>query len=329
MAKRWTSYAATRESKYLRWAERIGHARGQGISERIVLTVETGFDWNTFTQQTRALSLFGERRLFELRLGDASPGTAGSKVLQGYAEDLPADDVLLISMGKLDSKAQQSAWFKAIDKAGVVITIWPVEARDLPQWIQRRMAAHGFNLQPEAAAFIAGRVEGNLLAARQEIDILRLLADGRDIGLDQVLAVVADSSRYDVFQLVDTALAGDPRRALRILQGLRREGVEPVLVNWALTRELRALCRMSSRLSCGQTLSGMLSEFRVWEKRKAVISQTLRRHSAEALREILWFAGRVDRVIKGVAMGNPWEQLTWLCLNLAGQGNQYPLKKVV
>ena len=293
------------------------HARAAGCSERLVFEAERGFDWNALSQAQASLSLFAERRLLELRLPSGKPGAEGSKALQAYLAAPAADDVLLILTGKLDKENQNAKWFTAIDRAGVVVQVWPVELAHLPAWIERRMRAKGLQPTPEAAALLAARVEGNLLACAQEIEKLALLRAG---ALDEqaVAAAVADSARYSVYDLVDRALAGEAAQCARVLQGLRAEGEEPVLVLWALARELRTLAQMRAALAAGKGEDALLAEYRVWDKRKALVRAALRRHSPHACRELLRRAAAADRVIKGAARGDAWDELLQLTLGLAG-----------
>jgi DNA polymerase III subunit delta len=295
------------------------YARGQGIDEHSVLRVEPGFDWQILSHEASNISLFGARRLIELRLGAQEPGAEGSNALTTYAERLHTGTILLISTGKLAKKTQQSTWFKAVEKAGVVIQVWPVEQEALPQWIMRRSEANGLNLTPDAAAFIAARVEGNLLAAGQEIDNLALLVDGKKrIDVEEISLAMVDNSRYDVFTWVDRAFAGELARSLQILHSLRHEGIEPAAISGVLTRELRSLCRMAKHLGAGKSIEITLAEFQVWDKRKPVLRKVLRRHSLNALWAMLLSAGRIDKIIKGAIPGNPWDELGWLCAQLTG-----------
>jgi DNA polymerase-3 subunit delta len=296
------------------------YARSQGIDEQSVLSVEPGFDWQILNHEASTISLFGAHRLIELRLGAQEPGAEGTNALTAYAEHLHTDTILLISTGKLAKRIQQSTWFKAVEKAGMVIQVWPVEREALPQWIMRRSEANGLSLTPGAAAFIAARVEGNLLAASQEIDRLALLVDGkkRMIDVEEISLAVVDNSRYDVFTWVDCAFAGDLAHSLQILRSLRHEGIEPVAINGILTRELRSLCRMAKHLGAGKSIEITLAEFGVWDKRKPVLRKVLRCHSLGALRTLLISAGRIDKIIKGAIPGNPWDELGWLCAQLTG-----------
>jgi len=294
-------------------------AKAAGHTSREVFWAETGFDWPRLAGAADSLSLFAEKRLVELRLPSGKPGAEGGKVLAAWSENPPPDTLLLIIAGKLDKAQQNTKWFKAVDKAGVVVQVWPVEAAALPAWIARRMQARGMQPTPEAVALLAERVEGNLLAADQELEKLRLLTGGGPVDADQVAAAVSDSARYDVFGLVDAALAGDAARAARMLFGLRGEGVAANLVLWALTRELRALAAMSRALAAGQPQAAVFKAHRVWDKRKGPVQAALRRHPARRWQALLWQAGELERVVKGQAPGSPWEELLQLTLKIAGR----------
>jgi len=294
-------------------------AKAAGHTSREVFWAEAGFDWPRLAGAADSLSLFAERRLVELRLPSGKPGAEGGKVLAAWCENPPPDTLLLIIAGKLDKAQQNSKWFKAVDKVGAVVQVWPVEAAALPAWIARRMQARGMQPTPEAVALLAERVEGNLLAADQELEKLRLLTGGGPVDADQVAAAVSDSARYDVFGLVDAALAGDAARAARMLFGLRGEGVAANLVLWALTRELRALAAMSRALAAGQPQAAVFKAHRVWDKRKGPVQAALRRHPARRWQALLWQAGELERVVKGQASGSPWEELLQLTLKIAGR----------
>lgn len=294
------------------------HARGQGCSERIVMHVESGFEWNSLLQEASGMSLFADKRLLELRLPGGRPGEAGGRVLQAYGEQPPPDNVLLIISGKIDATQQRSRWFKSLEQNGVVVQVWSLTPRELPAWIEQRMRNVGLQPQRDALLLLAERVEGNLLAAVQEIEKLHMLHGAGPIGADEVLAAVADSARFDVFALVDGVLAGDGRRSARILAGLRREGVEPVLVLWALGREIRSLATMAAQLAGGAGLEQVLARQRVWEKRKPLLRQALQRHDRRRCLRLLRRAAHLDRLIKGQAAGNVWDELLQLSLEVAG-----------
>jgi DNA polymerase-3 subunit delta len=292
-------------------------ARSQGYNERQVFSAEAGFDWNSLLAASDSLSLFAERRILELRLPSGKPGKEGTQILRDYAERPAPDTLLLIISGKLESAARRGKWVLALEQAGVAIAVWPVEAAQLPAWIDRRMRAHGMRASRDALQLIAERVEGNLLAAAQEIEKLYLLHGAAELDVDGVAELVADSARYDVFGLVDAALAGDAAHALRILAGLRAEGVDPVLVLWALAREIRTLAQMTRELQ-GSGLAQVLAAYRVWDKRKPLLSAALQRIRGRQWWQLLQRCARLDRVVKGRAAGSAWDELLQLILSLAG-----------
>ena len=294
-------------------------ARTQGFSEREVLHVEKSFDWEQFLAASNSLSLFAEQRLLELRMPSGKPGDKGSKALQEYAQNPAPDTVLLIIAGKIEKAAQNSKWYKALDGIGSSVQVWPVEAKMLPQWIRRRMQAKGMKPAPEAVTLLAERVEGNLLAAAQEIDKLLLLHGAGPIDFAAMAESVADSARYDIYGLVDAALGGDTKRVLRMLAGLKAEGAENVLLLWALTREIRSLQAMAKQMEQGERLDQVIAKHRVWPKRKPLVTAGLRRHNnSQAWLTMLQRAARLDLMIKGRKTGNVWDELLQLCLMMAG-----------
>lgn len=293
-------------------------ARKRGHNERECLIVETGFDWSILARLAASPSLFAERRLLELRLGNIKPGDAGARALCAYAARPAEDAVLLISAGKLDGSAQKSQWFAALEGAGVVVAALPIDARQLPAWIERRLRERGLNPRPDAVTLLAERVEGNLLAAAREIDKLTLLANDGELTVQAVLAAVGDSARYSVYDFVDAALLGRPKRVVRILNGLREEGVDPVLINWALHQEARRLVGLAFARNRGQALDAALIEQKVWEKRKPLLREALQRLPLAECRRLLRDCARIDRVSKGIIPGSPWDALLANGLRLAG-----------
>ena len=301
-------------------------ARQQGFEERIRLTAGAGFDWLELAQYNDSLSLFSDRRLIELHIPTGKPGDAGSKALVRYCERINEDNTLLVSAPKLDPATRRSKWYKALDKSGVTVQVWPIDAPRLPQWLRDRAARHGLCLSGDAARLLAERVEGNLLAAEQELKKLALLhhrpdsTSGSALGIDiqQIMDAVGASSRYNVFDCVEAALDGNAKRTVKVLNGLREEGLEPVLLVWALGRELRSLIRMKSRLDDGASLEEVLSAERVWDKRKRATSQTLSRTSGATLLGALASLAGADRRVKGAQRGNAWNSLTQTALTIAG-----------
>ncbi|MBI5041957.1 MAG: DNA polymerase III subunit delta, partial [Gammaproteobacteria bacterium] len=246
-------------------------ARAQDYSEREVFNVDKDFDWYKLTESSNNLSLFAERRILEVRMPTGKPGDAGGRALREYAERPVEDTLLLIVSGKLDAQQRKSKWVTDLEAAGVGIQIWPVDAQHLPQWIRGRMQSRGLQPTPEAVQLLAERVEGNLLACAQEIDKLKLLVGDGAVDVAAVTAAVADSARFDVFGLVDSALAGEPERSVRMLSGLRGEGVEPALVVAMLARELRSLAAMAWEIGRGATAGAVMARHRVWPKRQPVV----------------------------------------------------------
>jgi len=289
-------------------------ARGAGFDQRDLFVAERGFKWDELEASTDNLSLFAERRIVELRLPSPRPGDAGSKALQRFAAAPDPDRLVLVVTGKLDSAAARSSWVKAIESDGVVVQVWPVERAELPEWIGRRAQAAGLRLTRDAIELLADRVEGNLLAADQEIKKLALLGIEGAVDAQRVLAAVANSARFDVFELVDAWLSGDAARTFNVLGGLRAEGAEPVLLGWALSRELGLLGRLAAAVENGQRLDSAFAEQKVWQRRQPVLRRALERYPLTELRRLLQQAVTVDRVIKGAMPGNPWQAVTQLLL---------------
>jgi DNA polymerase III subunit delta len=294
-------------------------ARAQGYDEREVLTVQAGFDWNSLLAGAGNLSLFAERKVIDLRLPTGKPGDAGAKALREYAGHLPEDTLLLITAGRLEPAARNSKWVQALEQAGVMIPVWPLGAGEFPAWVQARMRRRGLEPTPDAVRMLADRVEGNLLACVQEIDKLFLLRGAGKVDEIDILQLVADHARYDVYGLVDAALSGQATRAVHILQGLRAEGTAPPVVLWALARELRALAGMAAAVAAGDAIPAALAKYRVWANRKGLIGAALKRLTAARCRVLLRDCARLDRVCKGQAAGNAWDELLQLILQLAGK----------
>ena len=293
-------------------------ARAGGCEERTVLEVARGFDWNQLAQASANLSLFASRRLVELRLGSQKPGKEGANALVDYVSQTQSDDVLLITCDKIDKRTQQGRWFKALDQAGVTIQIWPVEPGRLSDWVVQRMRGHGKQIDRDAASLIADRVEGNLLAARQEIDKLALLVEEDRVDLNKVMEAVLDSSRFEVFDLVASCLAGDLSRVARMLKGLRGEGAEPIAIFSAMMWEFRRICSMSNEVASGTPTERVLANYRVWQQRKAATNAILRRYSNRQLYILLGQASIVDKVMKGAIKANSWDVLENFLFRIAG-----------
>ena len=297
-------------------------AREAQIDERIVHTVTTGFDWAELAASGQTMSLFASRRLIEVYSEKAAWGRAGADALKRLAADEESPDVWLIRCGALDRRQQQSAWFKALSSRAVTIAIKDVPPARLPKWIADRARQRHLDLDLDAAGLIADRVEGNLLAAAQEIEKLKLMLPDGKADLATVLEATTDSARFDVFAMVDSALHGDPVRAFRILDSLSDEGVEPILINWALQRSLRQLAQLSERCKGGAPLDVACEELKIWRNQRPPLKSALSRHpNAQCLR-LLRFSRMIDAAIKGAdptaTAADPWRMLRWLTHGLAG-----------
>ncbi|GHC29814.1 DNA polymerase III subunit delta [Aidingimonas halophila] len=296
--------------------------RDRGIEEREVLHVESGFAWGRLTESAASLSLFASSKLIELRLGSQNLGQDGAKALEHYANQLShSDNVLLIASARLERKQQQSKWFKALDKAGIFVPVWPVDHQRLGFWIRDRAVRHGLSINMEAARLLGERTEGNLLAADQELQKLALLMpSGTQVDTDTIASGVEDSARYDVFTLADACLRGERERASRIIGGLRGEGVEAPIVLWALTRELRTLLSLYQHLDQGQSFEHACKSQKppIFDKRRPAYQQALNRLPVKRLHKLLLFAQRLDLAIKGASPIPLWDGLHDLALTLAG-----------
>lgn len=289
----------------------------RGFNEREILLVESGFNWDLLATASNTFSLFSSKQLLELRVNNAL-GKAGEAALQQYASQPPADKVLLIITGKIDTKIQQTKWFQAINKAGVTMQIWPIDIQQLPAWIKLRLAKVELSADATGIQLLAAHAEGNLLAAAQEIEKLKLIYGKKHLTTEEISTVISNSSRFDVFNLVDAALLGENNRTLNILNGLKNEGVEAILVLWALAREIRNLASMAQELTNGTTMEKVFQTYRVWEKRKSLTQRALKIHSLQKLQNLLQQAHEIDCMVKGLKTGNVWNELQNLSLALAG-----------
>lgn len=289
-------------------------ARNAGYDTREVLVADSGFSWNELTVSACALSIFSDKKVVDLRLPTGTPGTEGSKALITYCERLPEDTLLLITCAKLAGASLKSRWFQALDKVGCIIQVWPLEGQDLMRWLQQRLQRRGLQAEMEGIKILASRIEGNLLAAAQEIEKLYVLYGAGQLSTQQISDAVADSSRFDVFKLMDSVLAARVGRILRILSGLRAEGVAAPVVLWALTRETRLLIKLKRALSQGQPRALAFKNNQIWDKRQQLVSDALDRLDESCLNSILTLSAKADRQIKGQQQGEPWGTLLDICL---------------
>ncbi|KIG05787.1 DNA polymerase III, delta subunit [Burkholderia sp. MR1] len=310
-------------------------ARAAGFTDRTVFTVERGFDWSALIGTTQSMSLFGDRQLIELRIPTGKPGKEGAEALKTLAAADNPDVVTLVTLPRLDSATQKSAWFTALTGPGVALKIDPVERAQLPMWVNQRLSLQGQRVEPgeegrRALVFIAERVEGNLLAAHQEIQKLGLLYPEGVLSFEQIHDAVLNVARYDVFKLNEAMLTGDVGRLSRMLDGLKGEGEAAVLVLWALVDEVRTLLRIKRGVASGKPLATLLRENRVWGPRERLIGPALSRVTEEALEKALSLAARLDRQVKGLSGSagtrgsepppDPWAGMFELAMAVA-QGN--------
>jgi len=293
-------------------------ARKQGFEERELHVVERGFDWQGLIANSRSMSLFAQRKIVEIRMANAAPGEQGADAIVELAGEPSPDTLVLIITAKLDGRMQSSRWVSAVEKNGVLVQVWPIDLPRLPAWIRERLGRHKLQADPAAASLLAERVEGNLLAAHQEIEKLALLLPPGPISAETVLDAVADSARFDVLQLGEAAMRGQTARALRILEGLRGEDVEPTLVLWAVNKDLQWIARARGLMRRGQSAESAMNALYVWRPRQNAMGQALSRMNGHTLRNLLLDAERVDRTIKGVEKGDPWLALERLVARLAG-----------
>ena len=295
-------------------------AKALGYIERDVLDVEPHFDWNRLADAGRELSLFASRKLIDLRLPTGKPGRDGSAAISAFCEAPPPDTILLITTNDW-SKSHEGAWVRSIEDVGVFVPVWPLKREELPGWIGARMTSRGVAASPDAIAWLADRIEGNLLAAAQEIDKLALLGAGRVLDVADLESSVADDARYDVFRLADAAIGGDADRALRIVAGLRAEGEELIpLLGWLLS-QLRMLHRLSA---AGPNLANAFRNERIWPARESLYRRALRGTDAEHWERCLAQAARIDEITKGQQLdaagrswGDGWRELERLIAAIA------------
>lgn len=289
-------------------------ARRAGFTEREVITVDAHFQWHTLAEAAGSLSLFGDQKIIDLRVPGGKLGNDGSKALQAYCERPPSDTLLLITTAKLASTSLKTRWFEAVDKVGVTVQVWPLEGKDLLQWIEQRALKRGLHIEPEGVRLLASKIEGNLLAAAQEIEKLYVLYGDGLINAQAVAEVVADSARYDVFKLVDAVLAGRVNRILKILHGLQEDGIAAPVVLWSLTREARTLLSIQAQLQQRVPREQVYKNHQIWDKRKILMNEVLPKLSTQQLFEALTLSATADRQIKGQQQGNAWETLLQICL---------------
>ena len=300
-------------------------ARYYGYKDREVYTAESGFDWDMLENSVNTLSLFASKRLIELHLPTGKPGDKGATALISFCEQPPQDTILLIMTGKLDASTKKTNWYKALDKSGAIVQVWPLEGNQLNGWLNRRQQAKGLRVTADANQLINDRIEGNLLAADQEIEKLSLLYPVSDVrssqltlDRDQVAAAVFDSARYNVFELFDCALSGDIKRAVRMLSGLQHEGTAIMLILALAAKEIRMLAKMSTVTQQLDVEKALKSQY-FYPKRRGLIAKALKNASPRHWQDLLQKLLEADKMAKGMSPGDPWELMQQVLAELAEQ----------
>jgi len=289
--------------------------RKKEFDEREVLDVDAQFDWQRLADEAANMSLFATQRIVELRLPSGKPGRQGSQALKDYLSRPPEDTVLIINAGKIDGNAKKSAWFKSVEQSGLVVQCWPVPVEKLSFWLKQRFALRDMDADNDVLAYISQHVEGNLLAADQEIEKLFLLLGPGKIGYADVAEAVTSQSRYSVFELVDMLLSGKPKRVIKIIAGLKAEGVVPVVINWALAKDIRLLAQASRDASSADLL---LKRSGVWQNRVTMFKSCMSRHTQRTFHLMLKRCSYIDAVSKGMIDANVWDEIETVCVRLAG-----------
>jgi len=295
-------------------------ARNDGYSEREVLIADTGFKWAELRNSAQSLSLFSARKVLDLRIPTGKPGTEGAQALQDYCQLLNADTVTLISLPRLDAATMKSKWFSSLAEQGVVISADEIALHELPAWIYARLKRQNQSADTDTLAFLAQRVEGNLLAAFQEIQKLALLFPEGHLTFEQVKDAVMDVARYDVFKLSEAMLAGDAARFAHILEGLRAEGTATVLILWALAEDIRTMAKVSRAMQQSGNLANALRDARVWGVRQKLVERAVRRFTPAFAERALRQAALIDKLVKGLRSGDVWDELMQLGVRCARAG---------
>lgn len=289
-------------------------AKNADYNVREVFSVATGFEWNELAIAAASMSIFADKKLIDLRMNSAKPGTEGAKALSDYCQRLPADTLLLITTPKLTSANLKTKWLQSIEQVGVIVQVWPLEGADLINWLQRRAKKRGLQIEQDGIKVLASRVEGNLLAASQEIEKLYSLYGEAKLSRQTVEEMVTDSARFDVFKITDCILAGRVNRAIKILNGLKAEGLAAPVVLWALARETRLLVNIKTDLELGKKKETVFKTYRLWDKRKNLVNSALSRMQMKDFQQALLLSSKADRQIKGQERGDCWETLLSVCL---------------
>lgn len=294
----------------MQWIRKAG--KNAGFSEHLRLSAEAG------EEQLYALlysvSLLSSKRIIELNCRDHAPNKNMGKILQEYADNPSPDTLLIVDSGKIDAKLAKAAWVKSFEKSGVIVAIWPILRDQLPEWIAARARKYKLQILPDATQLLADYVQGNLVAAAQTLEKLYLLQLQKPIDAECILSLMTDESSFTIFDFIDSLITGNKSRSLHILEKIKEDGIEPVLVLWGITRELRMLHDYAQQLSQGITMGELFRKQRIFSRREAPIRHFLKKFQRDDCFRFLSHAAELDQVIKGAAPGNFWENLQIFCL---------------
>lgn len=287
-------------------------AKQHGFDERQSLVADAQFSWSSLVEATQTLSLFSSKQYIELELPTGKPGAEGSKILLSLAEQTNPDTLILLHGQKIGKDVQNTKWFKALDKQGVYVPCFPLEGNQLIQWLNQYVREVKLGIQAESVKLVADFCEGNLLAAKQEIDKLALLFPKENISLEQVESSIVDQSRFNVFQLIDVLLSGDMQRTVKLLYRLEAEGIEPTIVLWALVKEWHTLTLLINKQKTGQAINW--NQLRIWKNRQGLYLNTMQRLTSSHLETIQYKLGILDQKIKQTVITRPYIELCHICM---------------
>ena len=293
------------------------HLRGQGF-ERELFHVEGQFKWDDVLHSANSMGLFAEQKLREVRIPNGKPGDSGAKGLAARIGLLTPDTRALVVLPRLDRSGQNSKWFKGLEKAGLVVQIFPVDRSRLPRWVRGRFKEAGLSPSREAVDALVDRVEGNQLAAVQEIERIRLISNNTEISAEEVVNSVADAARFDVFMLIDAALAQDAPRVVKVSDGLRAEGAAPIVVLAMVAREVRMLLAMTDQKRAGGDIGKLMRAYRVFPKRKPIVERCVAARTYQEILGLMPLLVNADRMAKGMTAGDPWTCIREILLSIAG-----------
>lgn len=289
-------------------------ATKQGFGDKQSLVADAQFEWNQLLDACQSMSLFADRQYIELEIATGKPGKEGAKLLTELAQATSPDVLLLIHGGKIGKDVQNTKWFKSLDKQGLYVPCYPLEGQRLAGWVREQMRETGIVENPQMVSFFCDYFEGNLIAARQEMEKLTLLFPDGNISKQQMTSMVQEQSRFNVFQLAETLLSGDTRRAIKLLSRLESEGVEPTIINWALTREWQVLNGLSVAMANNMPTDKVFSEHRIWKNKQAIYMNAVRRFSTQTLGELRDKLASFDSALKQTHITRPYVELCHLCL---------------